>query len=114
MGSRFVQVHAADLINSQPGDGDPTSCIIHLSEEVIRSLVVKELEDSAIFAIESITRIKKDLAKEDLSVERTEFLMRDLDYEREILSHSNYLIHFYGGEQQHLPEDIIHSAKAVQ
>ena len=102
MPSRFVQVQASDLISLEQKAEEELrpSVIVHVSEEIIVTLMVAELEDRAMYAVKNI----KDCNKR-LSTEKTEFWMGELEEETALLSHLNYMIKRFGGEEQHLPEE---------
>ena len=103
MPSRFVKVQATDLISLERKAEEELrpSVIVHVSEEIIDTLMVAELEDHARDAVENIKDINKRL-----STNKTDFLVRESEQETALLSHLNYMINFFGGEEQHLPEDI--------
>ena len=99
MSSRFLQVRAVDIFNSErkSEDVDDTHIIVHISEMVVHNIVVKELKDRAGTVVKDIARAEEEISEEAPGPHK-DFLMRDLEVYKELLTHLNYLRDFFGEE----------------
>jgi hypothetical protein len=94
MPSRLIQVQDNDLISvEQRADEQPKTALgVHLSEEIIVSLILGELEDLARWAVEEITA-KHIVMKDDKF--RIDVWKEELESDTELLEHLNYVIKFF-------------------
>jgi hypothetical protein len=104
MPSRLVQLLDTDIIRITPRSGEQPRrfVVVHISEEVTVRLMVGELEDRARFVVRAINEGKERHGTD----KDNKSLMKDLEDDIELLSHLNYMIEWFGGEPENLPEEI--------
>ena len=109
MSGRLIQVQGTDLISVEQRSGEQSnaSVIVHVSEKDIIKLMVGELEEWARWAVIEIW--SKHLAiKEDKEID-----VRELESDTKLLGHLNYVIDFFGGEEQKIPEEAGESPSCI-
>ena len=103
MSGRLIQVLGTDLISVEQRSGEQSnaSVIVHVSEKDIIKLMVGELEEWERWAVTDIWN--KQLAIKEGGKEWID--VRELESDTELLGHLNYVIDFFGGEEQKIPEE---------
>jgi hypothetical protein len=100
MSSSVIQDCHPITLKQKPGLQSKTSVIVHISERDVMNLMLETLKDWASWAAGDITCKLVGIKDGKSRIDEDE-----LERDTELLSHLNYVIKVFGGEEQKLSEE---------